>query len=126
MVYLALATCLALVAALAYHQAREAGHLRALLAQQEARLQKMESEIGALLSCSCGLGDRLFQLQKLMDSVAVRQDQIRLEEPGFFRFHEAAKLMDHGVEIEEIAKSCGLSQGEAELLAHFRKVKQAA
>ncbi len=101
---------------------REAGALRAALAQQDALVAELRSQVTALIACSKGLGDRVQDHQANLRRLAERQTQIERDESNS-RFRSAAALVERGAAVDELVERCGLSRGEAELVQHLKNLQ---
>lgn len=90
-------------------------------AAREKSLAAVESDLCALLACSRGVGDVLQRQERQIRGLQQRQQQVEVQGPAF---REAATLVEHGASPKELVAACGLSQGEAELIAHLNGLKQ--
>ncbi len=72
--------------------------------------------------------ERLRELETQLRLLAQRQDQAELRQPGRSPYRLAINLARGGADVQEIAANCGLSRGEAELIAilHGRRNAGAA
>lgn len=98
--------------------------LREALAAQDARADGLGGELRALLDCSLGVGEAVHRQARELRALAQRQEQLALRGPGDETYRHAAALTEKGASAEEIVRRCGLSHGEAELLAHLNTLRQ--
>lgn len=88
---------------------------------ENARLQK---DLHGLLLCMRGVSDRFDQHQKQLRSVTVRQNDIASKNVSDSHYQQAAFMMDKGASVDDLMKSCGLSRGEAEMMARINHMHQ--
>lgn len=85
------------------------------------RLHQLEQEIGALCSASMGAGEHVVKMERQVQRIVERQNQldmrINVERP----YSQASQLVMRGADIDELVETCGLSRGEAELLVMMRR-----
>lgn len=93
--------------------------LRRRLQAREAGLESLESELRALLTASRGMGQRLQRQQQQLKTLLQRQDQLELQDDGGSQYRTAVGLARQGLPPAELAARCGLTQGEAELIARL-------
>jgi len=116
-----------LTAGVIYRQARQLSELRAQVATSltsEARsAAEMKRTVSALLDCSRGVNETLHAHDSRLRQISFRQEEIALHEHGSARYREAVALLRRGAEEGELVDSCGLSQGEAHLIAHLERLQ---
>lgn len=92
------------------------------LAQTEARLRGLQKDLAALLACSRGLAGRVgeqgtsLRLARNVAQAAVPLQRVETTDP---QFRSARALILRGASTSEVARTCGLSHGEVELLARI-------
>ena len=90
---------------------------------QQLMVKKLTSEINAISSGNYGLGTRLLKIQKQLKSLKTQhQDLLVSDSDGEYQkktYKHATHLAQMGATVDELRKSCELSHGEAELLAHM-------
>jgi hypothetical protein len=92
----------------------------------QSRIQaELRHELQALLGCSRGIGERLSAHGVQLLRLAERQSQIEREH-GEERHVAASALLAAGATPVEVARRCGLSRGEAELMQHVRELRGGA
>lgn len=93
------------------------------LAHRDARIDELARELEALLACSRGLGATVQRQARELRAMAQRQEQLAAREPGDTQYRHAAALTERGASLDEIVAECGLSRGEAELLARMKSLR---
>lgn len=123
---LIIATAVLLLAVGLSYQARALRQLRFELAQEHASRIQIEENLQALLTCSRALGDRFQQQHELQHSLTtqIRNLSRHATDPG--ALSDAHRLLSEGLQVEQVAALCELSQGEAALLAKWRQRQRVA
>jgi hypothetical protein len=92
--------------------------------------QRREQVIDALRSSLSDLsreatenGRMFLEIEHQLKRVGMRQDQIETREPESRPYRHAIMLVKRGASTEDLMASCGLSQGEAELIANIHRMK---
>ena len=97
--------------------------------QQIQKQQKSEhvfDEITALNAGSIGLGGRFLKLEKELQTLAVRLDEIHSQVQSNTPYAHAINLAQKGSTSEDIMELCEISRNEAELLLMMHRKNQAA
>jgi hypothetical protein len=106
---------------------RRLASMRERLQEQADITANLEGSLGALLSCSRQIGDRISDverrdrtLQKQLDHLAFNRDE------GQVAVEHAMKLLASGQDIGPVTKICELSSGEVEILQNLSRFRPAA
>lgn len=118
------AALVALVAAWMSHRTAQAARAESRSAQNE--LTRLQQELRALCSGAVGLGDHLRQLERGLKGLSERHDRLELKDPGERPYAQAIRLVHNGAGATEIADTCGLTRGEAELIRMLHGVDKAS
>ena len=93
------------------------------LTAQQAILKKLSSELYATSNTAIGFGKRLLSSEKQLHTLKTQhQDLVSFGSDDHYQkrtYKQATHLAQMGASVDELQKSCELSQGEAELLAHM-------
>ncbi|MCW9012398.1 MAG: DUF2802 domain-containing protein [Gammaproteobacteria bacterium] len=76
----------------------------------------VEDEIKALNAGSIGLGSRFLKLEKELQMISSRMDELQLQLQSNTPYAQAIQLAQKGSSVDEITELCGISQTEAQLL----------
>ena len=95
------------------------------VADREAALQALRTDLGAMCTSVAGFGERLVRIEQQLRSVADRQDQLELRPGGERSYAHAIRMVQKGAEVDELVASCGINRGEAELLLRVHGMAQA-
>lgn len=77
----------------------------------------LQSDFTAMCSAAVNMGNRIEALDNHIRSLTSRQEKIELNEPGQRSYKQAKVLLENGVNLDDIVDNCGVTYGEAELLA---------
>ena len=88
--------------------------------QQAQSLMEIKHEMGALLSCERGMGDRIKQQQQQVRCVIERQDKLEISDGSNTSYKQAMVLLQKGVSADELIEACDLSRGELDLLSRLK------
>jgi len=94
--------------------------------QQQSHTTALSSELTALNAGTIGLGERFIKMEKQVQQILVRLDemdnQIQSESP----YGYAIELAHKGYSAENIAELCHISSSEAELMVMLHRQGRAA
>jgi uncharacterized protein DUF2802 len=90
---------------------------------QHQQINQLNGELGALLSCSRGISERLHSHQHQFQNITERQDKLEVSEPGHSGYKQAIALFNRGASEDEMLSTCDLSRGEINLITHLQKAK---
>jgi len=93
--------------------------------QSSLRANKVNSELTALNAGSIGLGERFIKLEKQMQQMAARIDEVSSEINSNSPYAYAIELAQKSNSAESIAEMCHISLTEAQLLVMMHQ-QQAA
>jgi hypothetical protein len=102
------------------HAAREATRIA------EGEIARLKQEMRALCSGAVGMGDHLRQIERSLKGLSERHDRLELRDPGERPYAQAIRLVHNGAGAGEIAETCGLTRGEAELIRMLHAVDKAS
>lgn len=103
--------------------------LNAVLAVQAEQIARLDRDLGALLSCSRRIGDRIGDAERSRETLQKQIDRLRHHQPGDERevaLEHAMKLLNAGLALDEVVRTCELSEGEAEILQSLARFRAAA
>lgn len=98
--------------------------LEGALAERDARMENLRTEVRALLDCSVGVGDLVHRHGRELRALAQGRGRPAETATDQDSYRQAAALSRAGASAEEIVRRCGLSTGEAELLARLSALRQ--
>ncbi|HEY9199372.1 MAG TPA: DUF2802 domain-containing protein [Gammaproteobacteria bacterium] len=110
----------ALVIVLAVGQIYQLITLRRLRRQLHTgadQTSRHRDDFAALCKASVGAGDHLVRLEQQVRRLTERQDQIEMRSAGDRPYTQAIQMVQSGADVSELISRCGLTRGEAELIA---------
>ncbi len=88
----------------------------------EKLLQKLVRDLAASNSGSVGMGQRLLAMEKRLQNTQKQSEKIDVYNDDEFQpYSQAAQMFQMGLDVEEVARRCGLSRAEASLLEVMQK-----
>lgn len=97
--------------------------LRQQTNNQHEKINQLNKELHALLSCSRGISQRLHSHQNQFQNISKRQDNLETIEPGHAGYKQAVALYNRGASEDEMQSTCDLSRGEINLITHLQKAR---
>jgi hypothetical protein len=80
--------------------------------------------VDQLLDCSRGVNKALHEQDSRLRLLSSRHEQMQLDSgSGSSRYREAIDLLRRGADEDELVGACGLSRGEAHLIAHMERLQ---
>lgn len=98
--------------------------LRVVRQLQARQTEVLKSDMRALVSAAIGVGERVHRIEKSLKEVSHRQEVIDQTDPGAQAYQQAIKMAQKGSSIEELIDICGLTRGEAELIAMLHRMER--
>lgn len=103
--------------------------LRRTAARQDAALSSLQNDLRALCNAAVGMGDRVNQMERRLrqvserqEALGLRQEQLNQEDPEARAYSQAIKMAHKGANVDDLIDVCGLSRGEAELVAMMHRL----
>lgn len=100
--------------------------LRRQLYSRENQSSRHHDDFAALCKASVGAGDHLVRLEQQVRRLTERQEQIEMRSAGDRPYTQAIQMVQRGADISELVSKCGLTRGEAELIAMLHGVAKAS
>jgi hypothetical protein len=87
--------------------------------RQQSKVQALQDDLAALCAGAVGVGERLDRVEEKQRRQTARQEQWELHESLSRSYKQAIQLVNSGADVKEVMSHCGVTQGEAELLANM-------
>lgn len=87
---------------------------------------QVADELTALNAGTIGMGGRFLKLERDLQALSTRLDDIQTQIQSNTPYGHAIVLAQKGISVEEIVELCGISLNEAQLLMMMHQRKQAA
>jgi hypothetical protein len=105
-----------------------AGLAHLSMRRERARLAReaevVRGDMRALVSAAVGVGERVMRLERQLTQLAERQDQLDLNDPAHQSYQQAIRMARRGSDMNELIEVCGLTRGEAELVAMLHRLEE--
>jgi hypothetical protein len=92
-------------------------------AVRDRRLKEISRRLDTYLTGSVQMGEELYELRRVVAPLPDKLNQIEQRDPTTLSFTQAARLAGMGATVDDLTQSCGLSQGEAELVSRMQQAK---
>lgn len=79
-------------------------------------VKALRNETHAMGSGAIGVGQRLVEVEKRLNSTMERQMDIEQRDPGSLPYAYAVRLVEMGATADDLVSNCGLARVEAELI----------
>ncbi len=96
--------------------------LKETLQESEKTNHRMYQDLHGLVLCMRGISERFEKQQKQLRSVTIRQNDSSANSTNDSHYEQAVMLMDRGATADELIQTCGLSEGEAELMNRINEI----
>lgn len=91
------------------------------LLQAQERIHQLDQQFAALCKASAGAGEHVVQLEHKMLRLIERQNQVEMRASSQRPYSQASQLVHKGANTNDLMETCGLTQGEAELLVMMQR-----
>lgn len=107
-------------------QRAELARLRNELAAHAHRLDVLERDFAAVVSCARRIGERLGAGERTQRTLQQQLDRLKLDDGNDVAVEHALKLLQSGLALGEVTRLCDLTAGEVEILDNLARHRQAA
>lgn len=101
-------------------------------AEQASANAAIQKDLRALCNAAVAVGQRINRAERRLQLLTERQEELGMRQERMDRgdpeaqsYNQAIKLATKGAGVDEIIDVCGLSRGEAELIAMMHRLEQA-
>ncbi|MFP8965899.1 DUF2802 domain-containing protein [Pokkaliibacter sp. CJK22405] len=84
-------------------------------------MELLRSELDVMSQSSMGVGQRLVEVERRLNSTMEKQQRLEGREGGGAAITQAAKLMEMGASVDDVMTNCQIGRPEAELIALLHK-----
>lgn len=116
-------------ACLVYAQNDQVLRLRQRLNRERIAREALASDLGAVLACSRNIGAKVQMHEKQQAQMSKKLsgiDNVSAENAMSPVYERVYKLVEQGINLDEIAEICDLGRSEVELLTHIAECRAAA
>lgn len=82
----------------------------------QAQVAALNTDVTGLCAGAVGVGKRLARIERGLRLQDERQDKLEMRDSDLQAYGQATRLAHRGADAAELVRSCGISQGEAELI----------
>ena len=86
-------------------------------------IDELSKEIQGTSHGAMGVGRKVLVLEKELELLAARVEEIQKNDPNKVSYSEAARLVELGAGVDDLMNSCGISRPEAELVSALTENK---
>jgi hypothetical protein len=86
------------------------------VAALRSQCARLERELASISSASIGMGQRLIALEKRLLKAEPETTQFGSDTANDYPYSQASTLLEQGLDMDEVARRCGLSRAEVSLL----------
>ncbi len=94
------------------------------LAQAQAQIDTLTSNLSALCAGTVGVNRRLNQLEQHHRALQIRQDHIENQEQNDCSYGDAIQMVRHGATAPRLIEELGLGSNEANLIVMLHGIKE--
>ena len=80
-------------------------------------------EVQGISHGSMGVGRKVLQLEKQVEDLSKKIEEMQSNDPNKVSYSEAARLVELGAGVDDLMNSCGISRPEAELVSALTENK---
>lgn len=91
--------------------------IAAELRQTREDVAHLQADLAALCKSSVGAGDHVVKLEHQVNRLLERQTQTEMRTSSERPYSAAIQLVQQGADADELIEKCGLTRGEADLIA---------
>jgi len=95
----------------------ESARLRRIQALQETAILSLRGALTALFAEESGQEERQERIERCIRDISDRQESQLMRDPETRPYAQAINMVRKGVGVETIIENCGLTRGEADLIA---------
>ena len=90
-------------------------------ALRDQRIKDLAKRLDDYQNGSVRMGEAIHELRAVLAPLPEKLQQLEQRDPNSVTFTQAAKLVGMGASIDELTRTCGLTQAEAELMSKLHR-----
>lgn len=98
--------------------------MRQQLDASRSEVLNLRNEFTAISSGNIGVGKKIVQHDNVLNKLELKLDELFFEFSNPKSYDQAAKMIEKGIDMDDVSTTCELSRGEADLLALMRRNKK--
>ncbi|MFV3326182.1 DUF2802 domain-containing protein [Pseudomonas sp. NY15372] len=92
-------------------------------ALRDQRIKDLAKRLDDYQNGTVRMGEAIHELRAVVAPLPDKLQQLEQRDPNSVTFTQAAKLVGMGASVEELTRTCGLTQAEAELMSKLHRVE---
>ena len=90
-------------------------------ALRDQRIKDLAKRLDDYQNGTVRMGDAIHELRAVLAPLPEKLQQLEQRDPNSVTFTQAAKLVGMGASVDELTRTCGLTQAEAELMSKLHR-----
>ena len=90
-------------------------------ALRDQRIKDLAKRVDDYQNGTVRMGEAIHELRAVVTPLPDKLQQLEQRDPNSVTFTQAAKLVGMGASVEELTRTCGLTQAEAELMSKLHR-----
>ncbi|ANY88655.1 MULTISPECIES: DUF2802 domain-containing protein [Pseudomonas] len=90
-------------------------------ALRDQRIKDLAKRLDDYQNGTVRMGEAIHELRAVLAPLPEKLQQLEQRDPNSVTFTQAAKLVGMGASIDELTRTCGLTQAEAELMSKLHR-----
>ncbi|BFO05369.1 DUF2802 domain-containing protein [Pseudomonas guariconensis] len=90
-------------------------------ALRDQRIKELAKRLDDYQNGTVRMGEAIHELRAVLAPLPDKLQQLEQRDPNSVTFTQAAKLVGMGASIDELTRTCGLTQAEAELMSKLHR-----
>lgn len=90
-------------------------------ALRDQRIKDLAKRLDDYQNGTVRMGEAIHELRAVVAPLPDKLQQLEQRDPNSVTFTQAAKLVGMGASVEELTRTCGLTQAEAELMSKLHR-----
>ncbi|OUS03220.1 hypothetical protein A9Q81_07465 [Gammaproteobacteria bacterium 42_54_T18] len=103
------------------YESKTADLIDQLAKTQVVKIKQLEDQLAMVSKGSQGVGRRLMNAEKKLNQTMERQSEMENKDTEQFSFNQAAKLLEKGIELNDVVGKVGITRSEAKLVDLFQQ-----
>jgi len=92
-----------------------------LIESKNEDIRRLEEQLAMVSKGSLGVGRRLMNAEKRLSQTMERQHEMENRDTEQLSFNQAAKLLEKGIELNDVVGKVGITRSEAQLVDLFQQ-----
>lgn len=90
----------------------------------DAKIEQLHKDIAKVNHGAIGVGQRLRNVEQRLNVTADKQNEFALDHADSLPYSKAQRMLDEGMEIDQLLERCNMSKAELQLMQLLHKPEQ--